>query len=367
MSKCFNDQYLRAPFPWFGGKSSVAADVWERFGAVKNYIEPFFGSGACLLARPKPEGFETINDFDGLLTNAWRAIKCDPEAVAEHADWPVNECDLHARHVWLVGIREGITSRLMGDSEYFDAKAAGWWLWGISSWIGSGWCSGRGPWIAIDGELIDSRKLPHLSEGKGINRQLPHLSEGKGIDPQASSLVGVNRQLPALRGDGGAAGMGIHSASAKRAGLIQYFTDLAIRLRDVRVACGDFERVLGPSVTTGIGLTAVFLDPPYDTDSADCHDAYSTGVAGTSERARQWAVKNGSNDKFRIALCGYMGEHDEEMISAGFSAFNWKARGGYGNQGEGRGRENAKREVIWFSPNCVNPNQVDLFSSMEAA
>lgn len=395
-------EVLKAPFPWFGGKSSVADEVWRRFGQVKNYIEPFFGSGACLLARPAVDGFETINDFDGLLANAWRAIKAAPELVAEHADWPVSECDLHARHAWLVGNRQNITSKLMGDAEFYDAKAAGWWLWGISSWIGSGWCSGSGPWIVIDGELVDSRKLPHLTEGKGImppasttdgiskklpllsggfsgnshgagiNRKLPDISDReKGINRQlpdiSSSEKGINRQLPALRGGGGAAGMEIHGASIRRAGLVQYFSDLSNRLRDVRVACGDFERVLGPSITTGIGLTAVFLDPPYDTESADCHDAYSTGKSGTAERARTWAISNGENDKFRIAICGYMGEHDAEMLAAGWSAFNWKARGGYGNQGDGRGRENAKREVIWFSPHCLTPNQIDLFADMEAA
>jgi site-specific DNA-adenine methylase len=37
---------LKAPFPWFGGKSKVAPIVWERFGDVQNYVEPFFGSGA---------------------------------------------------------------------------------------------------------------------------------------------------------------------------------------------------------------------------------------------------------------------------------------------------------------------------------
>jgi hypothetical protein len=31
----------------------------------------------------------------------------------------------------------------------------------------------------------------------------------------------------------------------------------------------------------------------------------------------------------------------------------WKAHGGYGSQGDGRGRENAARETIWFSPNCL--------------
>ena len=43
---------LLAPFPWFGGKSKVSNIVWERFGNVPNYVEPFFGSGAVLLNRP---------------------------------------------------------------------------------------------------------------------------------------------------------------------------------------------------------------------------------------------------------------------------------------------------------------------------
>jgi site-specific DNA-adenine methylase len=34
----------RAPFPWFGGKRRVAPVVWQRFGDVENYVEPFFGS-----------------------------------------------------------------------------------------------------------------------------------------------------------------------------------------------------------------------------------------------------------------------------------------------------------------------------------
>jgi DNA adenine methylase len=345
---------LIAPFPWFGGKSSVADEVWRRFGSVANFVEPFFGSGACLLARPNVAGFETVNDFDGLLTNAWRALQIDPMAVAHHANWPVSECDLHARHYWLLGQRESITARLMGDPDYFDAKAAGWWLWGISSWIGSGWCSGDGPWyVSEQGELVDDRQLPRMSAAQGINRQLPRMSAAQGINrklPHLSEGKGINRKLPHL-----SEGKGINRK------LEDYFQTLSDRLRGVRVACGDFERVLGPSVTTGIGTTAVFLDPPYDTDSADCHDAYSTGVAGTAERARQWAVANGSNPSFRIALCGYMGEHDEDMIGAGFTAFQWKARGGYGNQGSGRGRENAKREVIWFSKYCLDQQQAGLF------
>lgn len=39
---------LRAPFPWFGGKRRVASLVWERFGNVPNYVEPFAGSPPTL-------------------------------------------------------------------------------------------------------------------------------------------------------------------------------------------------------------------------------------------------------------------------------------------------------------------------------
>ncbi len=32
---------IKSPFPYFGGKSRAASLVWPRFGAVKNYVEPF--------------------------------------------------------------------------------------------------------------------------------------------------------------------------------------------------------------------------------------------------------------------------------------------------------------------------------------
>ena len=70
-----------------GGKAPVATLVWRRFGRVANYVEPFFGSGAMLLARPS-EHFdtdgartETVNDLDGMVANFWRALAADPAAV----------------------------------------------------------------------------------------------------------------------------------------------------------------------------------------------------------------------------------------------------------------------------------------------
>lgn len=31
-------KYMRAPFPYFGGKSSIAGEVWGRLGSPKQYI-----------------------------------------------------------------------------------------------------------------------------------------------------------------------------------------------------------------------------------------------------------------------------------------------------------------------------------------
>ncbi len=229
---------LQAPFPWFGGKRDVADQVWAALGAVDHYIEPFFGSGAVLLARPHVAALETVNDMDGFLSNFWRAVATDPDAVAAAADWPVNEVDLHARHLWLVEKRGELTARLMGDPLFFDVQAAGWWVWGACAWIGSGWCSGQGPWVKQDGRMVDRRQLPHLSAGQGVNRQLPHLSGGQGVN---RSSCGADRLEF----------------------MADWFRAISLRMRGVRVACGDWSRVLGPSVRdAGGGKWEYFLIRP---------------------------------------------------------------------------------------------------------
>ena len=168
---------IKSPFPWFGGKSTVAAEVWKRLGNVPNFVEPFFGSGAVLLARSHAGHTETVNDLDGFVANFWRAVKHDPEAVAAWVDYPVIERDLEARHYWLITEGRARVEALRGDPEGFDAQVAGWWCWGLCCWIGSGWCSGEGPWVWNGSEWIN-RKLPHLGDaGRGINRKLPHLGD----------------------------------------------------------------------------------------------------------------------------------------------------------------------------------------------
>ena len=316
---------LSAPFPYFGVKSKAAPMVWSRFGSVKNYVEPFCGSAAMLLCAPDDKRVETINDADGFVANFWRSVSSDPEAVAHHADWPVIEADLEARHSWLVQRSERLRWQLE-DPDFYDAKIAGWWVWGACAWIGAGWCSGEGPHITNGASLFDRRQLPHLSAGQGIKRKLPHLSAGRGI----------NRQLP-------------HVGNACRGEFIaDWMRALSARLRDVRVANRDWLRVLSTSVTTRHGVTAVFLDPPYAKGSMD----YAAGGGGTSisQDVAAWCVANGGDPKLRIALCGHGDEHD--LTAAGWTSAGWKAGGGYAKSEEAV--ENRMSETVWFSPHCVS-------------
>lgn len=340
---------LKAPFPWFGGKARVAHLIWERFGDVPNYVEPFAGSLAVLLSRPGGPGRnETVNDKDCYLANFWRALQYDPETLAHHADWPVNEADLHARHRWLVAQSE-FRERMIGDPEFFDAKIAGWWVWGVSLWIGSGWC------VRPDWTGRSSCERSH----RGIHAEnwwkRPNLKRGGCGIHRAAKLP---LQKPDISGDGGASGRGIHALYASD--IHSYFMALAARLRRTRVCCGDWLRVLGPSPTTKIGLTGIFLDPPYSADRQDCYAEEDRHIAAD---VRNWAIVHGSDPMLRIALCGYEGEHE---MPVNWQCVAWRANGGYANQqsGETRGRTNAARERIWFSPHC---RQIGLFEWADLA
>ena len=374
---------LAAPFPWFGGKALACETVWAAFGQVDNYVEPFAGSAAMLLGAPDGKRVETINDADGFVANFWRAVSKDADAVAEHADWPTNEADLFARHSWLVRQRAELLDRLHADPEWFDVKIAGWWCWGACNWIGSGWCSGIGPWVHDGERLVDARKLPHLGDaGKGVYRQLPHLSPGQGVNRKLSHLGdagrgatassptsetpgGVNRQVPVLTGGKGFVGRGLQRATDLPRGqfIRDWFDALQARMRDVRVTCGDWSRVVKDSVTTRHGLTAVFLDPPYTKGEMD----YSAGGVGgeLAREVREWCAKNGDNKLLRIVLCGHAGEHDE-LLALGWHTSTWEARNGYAVTEEAVA--NRASETLWCSPHCV-PEQAligDLFANLES-
>lgn len=370
---------MKAPFPWFGGKRRVADQVWQALGDVDHYVEPFAGSLAVLLERPSwhQGSTETINDADQYVANFWRALTYDPDGVAHYADWPVNEADLFSRHLWLVN--EGKRRMIEGmeaDPEWYDAKIAGWWCWGICAWIGSGWCSGTGPHTYSDGgegaarqrPLLGSagiginRKRPHLADGgKGVNRQLPHLGdsgpglnrleERAGVARQPRRLTskgqGINRQLPFVS-NGGRGGHRAHE------GLYQYMHELANRLRHVRVCCGDWSRIVTNGALTYGAEVGIFLDPPYSDKAERTNKLYAVDNLDVAHDVREWCLANGDNPRYRIVLCGYEDEHDKHMPTT-WRKVSYSANRAYGSSQSKNGLNDVNRhkERLWFSPHCL--------------
>lgn len=344
---------LRAPFPWYGGKSLAAPIIWRAFGNVPNYVEPFAGSLAVLLARPHEPKVETVNDKDGLISNFWRAVKHAPDEVASWADWPVNEADLHARHAWLVKQAPKLYDKLLDDPDYYDAKIAGWWVWGICSWIGNGWCS-RDERLNADGKRKSLHHcLPKIgTAGHGLHAptrtKMPRNARG------ATGIVSVGKKPVTHRNKG----VNARAAGGDNA-LVEMFLQLQARFRHVRVCCGDWSRVIGRStlgIDTAHGMTpcGVLLDPPYEHSKREKR-LYREDHAELSSAVRQWALDNGDNPQLRIALCGWEGEHD---MPKSWEKVAWRSNGT---------GKNKDKERIWFSPHCAPAlRQVDLFEAHDS-
>lgn len=344
---------LKAPFPYFGGKSAVADLVWARLGDPDNYVEPFAGTAATLLRRPKPGKIETINDRNHFVTNFWRSVQHSIDRVVEFADGPVNEADLHSRHTWLMQSEQSIEfqKRMASEPDYFDSQIAGWWVWGQCCWIGGGWCD----------DLGTHSKRPLLDHG-----------ESRGV-------VGLGR--PQL-GDAFDIGRGVNSnqhagtCEQRRAWLHDWIESLSDRLRLVRVCYGHWNRICDSKTTMDrLGLTGAFLDPPYaksiervqalirgeDAAAGKASNRANELYAGDKTQdidalvaeVNQWCQRWGKHSKVRIALCGYEGEHDNLVANHEWTVESWKPNGGYANRNAEN--QNKHRERIWFSPGCIDP------------
>lgn len=312
---------MKAPFPYFGGKSKVAPVVWSALGNVRHYIEPFFGSGAVLLNRPDfnpAKNVETVNDKDGFVSNVWRSLKYSPDKTAEWCDWPVNHADLMARRKVLLANEGRLLAGLAESDEWHDPKLAGYWIWAASCWIGSG--------------LTRPGAIPHIS---GV--AIPHISGyGMGVHSFGKRPSVCN------------AGYGINNAENGPVG--EWFSDLSARLRNVRVICGEWKRVCGGNWQDHLGPVGIFFDPPYgvkDRDNTIYHHDSTTVAADVLA----WCLDRGGRPKYRIVVAGY--EEYETLSGHGWTKYSWKAQGGYSNTGRGENK-NCERETLWFSPNCVH-------------
>lgn len=288
---------LSAPFPYFGGKSTVAHLIWGALGDPIHYVEPFFGSGAVLLARPaqthaKFRRREVLNDLDGHVVNFWRSVAWHPEQVSAAADWPVSELDLHARALVLGRDKAGLTDRLRGDPEWCDPKIAGWWVWAMST-------------------TVAPREIGTL------------LADG---------TAPKSRPVTSKRG--------IHAASATP---IEALHD---RLAGVITLCGDWERALTDGACIGGKTNAigVFLDPPYDPGERT-PGLYQTESGAVAGDVLEWCKANGERPNWRICLAGFDTEH-AALEGLGWRVHAWTA---------GHPTANRTRERLWFSPHCLDP------------
>jgi DNA adenine methylase len=296
-----DNEAVKAPFPYFGGKSKIAPTVWRLLGNPDHYLEPFFGSGAVLLSRENWQGkTETICDKDGFVANVWRSIAFSPDEVAKWCDWPVNHADLMARKAELIRKEQHLLDGLVSDPKWHDPELAGYWVWAVSCSIGTGF-TGTG-------------SIPDLS------------NKGKGVIAMNDTSFSIGK--------------------------------LSERLRNVRVVCGDFTRILGGDWQDGhwknVGL---FFDPP--DDRILDKRLYKNYEPDISERVEKWCLKRGHRKNHSIIVAGYDTEYSG-LVDAGWTTHAWKANGGYSN----RNGDNANRhrETLFISPHCAKPEkQLELF------
>ena len=417
---------LLAPFPYYGGKRRFAPIVWDRLGDPDVYAEPFAGSLAVLLQRPAEQipRSEVICDTNGHVCNFWRALVHAPDEVAHHADYPTFHHDLTARHRWLVKWGRENLQHLIDDADWYDPKAAGWWCWGMSSWIGGGFCSdyrekhdlrpyqspttGRGVQVQKEKMPHDSRpkladgretgagvqvqrkelpghekrpmiqkgknagqgvqvqrenveiqdRRPHLQRGQGVQAQKPHdkrpiagthATSGKGVQVQRGTVPGdetVDKAMDEI-GDIG---------TGRR--LMPWFYMLAQRLAKVIVLNRDWTSGVTRAVLRDYSdnnyTTAIFMDPPYLTESRD-KTVYQSDLDGESDDvARQsweWAVDHGK--EYRIAYACHEGDFE---LPAGWTAETMSFGG---IRSEDRTH---RRDMVMFSPACLDSPQADLFA-----
>jgi len=273
--------------------------VWQRFGRVKVYIEPFFGSGAVFINCPYDNQRAIINDLDGYVVNFWRAIKLEPDVVYEWSQWLASELDLVARQRWMMKNKDDFLGHMRNDPNYYDLKVAGWWAWGMSTWIGAGWCE----------EQVGDNRLPACGTGAGVHSQRC---------------------------------------------TIAFFRALAEKFKRTIILCGSWNRCVSHAITAHYPNSGIFLDPPYSPNECDPNTYRIKGNNDVAVECREWCLEHGTNRDLRIALCGYEGEHE---MPDDWECLAWKSHGGMGAaraRSSGRYTNNV-RERIWFSPGCLTP------------
>ena len=306
------------PFPYFGGKRLAAPIVWGLLGDVGSYVEPFAGSLGVLLNRPPVDGArsEIVNDKDGLLINAWRAMRYAPDVVADHLEGIVSEVNYHAKMAWLQQHRHEFQPLLEGDPEWCDPKLAAWWL------------------------DVMACALEPFATGRWV-RQLGDDGLWRLVDAGRMDDAGIEHSTPCM----GGGGRGVNRTTLGDPH--EYMHKISARLQGVRILCRDWARILASKATlngtAGNKQVGIFLDPPYSVGTR-CYNDTDRG-AGIDVQVREWCKQ--ADPEYRIVLCGYDSDHDELL------EYGWhKTLGRRGGAGFDNGKSQ-RQEMLWHTPNCL--------------
>lgn len=71
---------VKPPFAYYGGKMMLADRIVALMPDHRVYLEPFFGSGAVLFAKP-PSSIEVVNDLNDMLVTFWRVLRERPDEL----------------------------------------------------------------------------------------------------------------------------------------------------------------------------------------------------------------------------------------------------------------------------------------------
>ena len=210
---------LTFPTPYHGGKRRWADEILRAFGPEREavYVEPFSGSAAVLLANERPYAREILCDTNPHIVNVFRALAWAPEVVAFWADWPTIHQDLTSRHTWLLHWAVENATEIETNPDFYDPKAAGWWLWGKSNWIGSEFGIVKGMSATkSDAEGVDAAEYDAPPDKR------PHVKSkvfsGDGVQPQrddaglpAAPQLPPDKRPQVGRPQGGQSGQGVQA------------------------------------------------------------------------------------------------------------------------------------------------------------
>ena len=361
------------------------------------YVEPFAGSLACLLARPDGAGQrEIVCDLDGGISNFWRAVEAEPDTVAYWADYPTFHHDLTARHKWLRAWFAEHTAELSADPHFYCAKVAGWWVWGISLWIGGGWCNAISSTKTPDqrpmvmhtggGAGISAQRVwdvrPAVTSANGVSAQaqraqdkrpmagatgggtgvsaqrtpgqIPHVANWDGGQGVSAQRLNTPDKIPHITPSGG--GRGVDNQRTTRPDLVSWFRAIQERLKGVIVLNRSWESALTPTLlmhtpTAPKPPVGILLDPPYLTVDRQS-ELYGSDADGSSSdvatAAYAWAIANA--ERFRIAYCCHEGDFP---VPDGWT-FITASFGGV----KDAERRASRQDMVMFSPMCV-PDEPD--------